>query len=1239
MEVDVLGLAEASQLTTPRVAITTSTPLLEYAWSSTVGVPAGSRQQATLRSALVSTDKEEAVILFNVKSAPISVSGRPAPANAAVAVATGFVNLRDVLAQGRDLLDTPVAINSKDGPAGTLKASVVALDALRAAVPASVLAQFAQPGAPPPGAPPAAATAVRVEVGALQLNPKLRADPEVGELWVEIDFVAIDPAEVPTQRSIELVTERVRKAAAPLDFRYKGAIPVAPGSTEQAALRKAMTSDDEELADVFFVLKTKGRSGAEREIGQAFLNLKQLKAGGADVVGQTLPLQPPPGSAPEGPGKLTISLFALEAFASLDKPSSGGTSAAPPDTLLVEVGKLALRPEVRKDIDVGDVFVQVDLLGLVASAQLATQMLHKGSSPLDFQFSQGVTVVPGSREQQKLRAALTSADEQEADVYFELKTVGARNEPREVAAGSLSLRKALGANAEHRQAQVQLLSAAGGAPAGTLSVSLLALDVMKAAVADKPAAPAGPSRASVGGVETVRIELGALQLDPKVRRDPSVDEVWVEVDFVDVRPSAELATARVRKTNAPLDLRFEQSLTIAPGSAEQAALKKALSSTNDEDAKVFFDLMARGPRGGVEKKIGQGDVSLKQLLGDGQDLSRVPIKLAGEPLGNDPPPTVGTLTASIGALAALQSALAPPAGVTADIVVDVGSLQLDPKLRTDPSVGELWVQIDLLDTQLRTPLVRKAATPLDFRYQHAIPVAPGSTEQAALRKAMASAVDQDADVYFDLKTTARGGKEESKGLGFVNFKELLARGRDFDAYPIKLQGRSGNAGTLKVSLLALDALRALDAGAGGSAAKRFIAGGPSAAPAGSDFPTAGTGYLEVEIGAFVVSPALRNNQDAGDLWVEVDLGPQVAERRELTTDRIHKLTSRFDFKFRHGVAIAPGSAEQAALRRMLEDPDEQASDIFFEVQSLSPRNQPVEVGLAMLNLKKVLDEGRDVKRAQCIVKARSGASMGTLTVSLTALQVLRDALAGGGAPPAQGREAPAVGRQSSASRFVDSFGGQAPAPAPSAASRFLAGAPATSAAPAPARATAQSARATAQPARATATARGQQPAEPPPEGSDSALTIRLESVTLGATTQRDPQIPFFLLSARVLGKTYSTAEVRKTSPPIRLNHTIEVPVPPGSPEQQSLTRVMQYGKRETADVTLALEWFDPSASGGGDEPEQLAFGAINLRQLWESRRDLASQRVELLTDDGEVTTVVISTSAIPALERVMQPRR
>ena len=63
-----------------------------------------------------------------------------------------------------------------------------------------------------------------------------------------------------------------------------------------------------------------------------------------------------------------------------------------------------------------------------------------------------------------------------------------------------------------------------------------------------------------------------------------------------------------------------------------------------------------------------------------------------------------------------------------------------------------------------------------------------------------------------LVVSKRGsGKEVQVGQGFVNLKQLRDQGRDLTSVPVAMQGRKGPAGTLKVSLMALDALKALDA--------------------------------------------------------------------------------------------------------------------------------------------------------------------------------------------------------------------------------------------------------------------------------------------------------------------------------------------------------------------------------------------------------------------------------------------
>lgn len=82
--------------------------------------------------------------------------------------------------------------------------------------------------------------------------------------------------------------------------------------------------------------------------------------------------------------------------------------------------------------------------------------------------------------------------------------------------------------------------------------------------------------------------------------------------------------------------------------------------------------------------------------------------------------------------------------------------------------------------------------------------------------------------------------------------------------------------------------------------------------------------------------------------------------------------------------------------------------------------------------------------------------------------------------------------------------------------------------------------------------------------------------------------------------------------------------------------MMLHGAPSVADMAITVCWYDAASSGGGDEGEPVAFGAINLRQLWQSRRDYSSQPIELLDDDSnEVTSLIVSTSIIPTLTRIM----
>ena len=73
--------------------------------------------------------------------------------------------------------------------------------------------------------------------------------------------------------------------------------------------------------------------------------------------------------------------------------------------------------------------------GLADASALRTKRINKTSANLDFSFTQTVSVAPGGKQQAALRSALSSAQEQDADVYFVMKTLTARNQEREVGQG------------------------------------------------------------------------------------------------------------------------------------------------------------------------------------------------------------------------------------------------------------------------------------------------------------------------------------------------------------------------------------------------------------------------------------------------------------------------------------------------------------------------------------------------------------------------------------------------------------------------------------------------------------------------------------------------------------------------------------------------------------------------------------------------------------------------------------
>ena len=103
---------------------------------------------------------------------------------------------------------------------------------------------------------------------------------------------------------------------------------------------------------------------------------------------------------------------------------------------------------------------------------------------------------------------------------------------------------------------------------------------------------------------------------------------------------------------------------------------------------------------------------------------------------------------------------------------------------------------------------------VEFSYSHTEELPAGGRLAAELHKALRARDEQEADVYFTLKTRDARGKERELGQGFVNLHEMLKANKDVVQQGIRLPGKMGNVGTLAVSVLAVRAARALLDGGG-----------------------------------------------------------------------------------------------------------------------------------------------------------------------------------------------------------------------------------------------------------------------------------------------------------------------------------------------------------------------------------------------------------------------------------------
>ena len=899
VEVDMLGLAPELKTKSFYPKISGNNIDFEHA----IHVKSDGAEAEVLRKLVLSSDDQDSDIFLTA----VAATSRGGTRSLGVA----YINLKEQWKKGRGVsISLPIKGND-ERPVGTLDVSLDAAAAVHRAV---------------------ASDSVRVDVMELLPNDALRQDTSVGDVWVEVDLFGLADAS-------ELKTKPLRKGAAgPLDFAFSHTAKVAAGSKAQKLLQKALRSADEQDSDVYFVLKGRTPQGTERELGEGFLNLEAMLREGADKVRTALQLKVKGGG--QGP-TLMVSLLAVEALRRLKAPPAD-------DSLRIDVGQLTLAEPAKNDKNIDEVFVEIDVMGLAGEKPLQTPALkRKGGATLHFEYSQTLTLPNGSTELKTLREALVSKEEQDSDIYFTVKTRDVRGATKELGQGFVNLEKMGKENKDVEGANVDIVASKGATVVASLNLSVLALGVMRRALAVKGVT-----------TEAVRVEVSRLVLEQAVRQDPNILDVWVEVDLAGlteaglVDPSALRTKAVAVKKAAAIDFGYAHSVGVAPGSREQQELANALRSSDEQDADVYFALKTRGASG--ERELGQGYVNLRSLLRDQRDIRSAGVKLQSAQ-GN-----VGTLTVSVLALEALRAASAPPPPGTAPVDaflgksssapsgrsdavrVDVSRLSLSPAVTKDTSVTDLYVEVDLFGlgdpASLRTKRLKKAAT-VDFGYTYSVGVAPGSKAQAELTNALRSSDEQDADVYFALKSG-----ERELGQGYVNLRSVLSKQSDIRSTDVQLQSAQGSAGTLTVSVLALEALRAASAPPPPGTAPKPL-GASGSAPSLDE-------QLMVRLDSLTLGASSQRSASQQRFFISIEfLGSEFQSRDLVKPSAAAPLQINQQFAF--PVDSAHPATQEKLIRAMRAEATAAQSAIQFRLFYTASKDEGEELADGSINLRKL----------------------------------------------------------------------------------------------------------------------------------------------------------------------------------------------------------------------------------------------------------------------------------------------
>ena len=514
--------------------------------------------------------------------------------------------------------------------------------------------------------------------------------------------------------------------------------------------------------------------------------------------------------------------------------------------------------------------------------------------------------------------------------------------------------------------------------------------------------PKQASRSSSEGASaTAPLEVSATKFTP--HKSVKLKRGEVLSLSVDVLGAATFKTkpTEVKKGEYAFDLTQEQA---APAGSElAAALEEVSRSVAEDDVDVIFTVVVCDKKGVVLRQLGAAHLPLDGVLDAGKDEPlgpRVVKSLDGD--------EVGRLSCSVKAFEALQEieetasdaparivkparggapAAAQPAGrsraraasgKSSDrvLVVRLTAVQMAKDFKFGKRAESLVVEVDMLESE-KAPACPAAAlksgglATFDFEKQY------DASEGSALRKAISVAFESeredDSEIQFAVRAVeAQGGKEVEVGMAVLSLERMLDDKKDHSGTLEILDDKNKLVGKLTCEVTALTALQEIDDADAASA---------SSAPP----------KLALEISQLKVNAAglkVHKLRSGAAYSVEVDL-LGVDALVERTKKETASSQNACTFKYAKSHDAGPGSALQSAIQQALRSEGAvDDSEVQFVVYAAGANGEEVEVGMAVVSLEALLEDGKDHALAPVSV-LHNNVEVARLTVAVKALAALR----------------------------------------------------------------------------------------------------------------------------------------------------------------------------------------------------------------------------------------------------------